>query len=80
MSLWQNKLGSLVYTAQEERDFVKNFLGPSLKKDLEKKLTVWDHNRDLLTQRASTILMIQRLSMFGVLDFIGMKVGVEVNV
>ena len=49
---------SCIYTAEEERDFVKNFLGPSLKKAGlgNKKLTVWDHNRDLLTQRASTIL------------------------
>ena len=49
---------SCIYTAEEERDFVKNFLGPSLKKAGlgNKKLTVWDHNRDLVTQRASTIL------------------------
>ena len=49
---------SCIYTAEEERDFVKNFLGPSLKKAGlgDRKLTVWDHNRDLLTQRASTIL------------------------
>lgn len=49
---------SCIYTAEEERDFVKNFLGPSLKKAGlgNKKLTVWDHNRDLLTQRASAIL------------------------
>ncbi|MFD0794920.1 glycoside hydrolase family 30 beta sandwich domain-containing protein [Mucilaginibacter litoreus] len=46
------------YTAEEERDFVKNFLGPTLQKNGlgAKKLIVWDHNRDLLYQRASTIL------------------------
>lgn len=46
------------YTAAEERDFVKNFLGPTLKKNglADKKLIVWDHNRDLLYQYASTIL------------------------
>jgi len=49
---------SCLYTAEEERDFVKNFLGPTLKKEglSSKKLIVWDHNRDLLYQRASTIL------------------------
>ncbi|HTD40225.1 MAG TPA: glycoside hydrolase family 30 protein [Mucilaginibacter sp.] len=49
---------SCLYTAEEERDFVKNFLGPTLQKQglSTKKLIVWDHNRDLLYQRASTIL------------------------
>ncbi|WP_374949961.1 glycoside hydrolase family 30 beta sandwich domain-containing protein [Mucilaginibacter sp.] len=49
---------SCKYTAEEERDFVKNFLGPTLAKGgmAAKKLIVWDHNRDLLYQRASTIL------------------------
>jgi len=49
---------SCLYTAEEERDFVKNFLGPTLQKQglSAKKLIVWDHNRDLLYQRASTIL------------------------
>ncbi len=49
---------SCIYTAEEERDFLKNYLGPTLKKAGlgDKKITVWDHNRDLLAQRASTIL------------------------
>ena len=49
---------SCLYTAEDERDFVKNFLGPTLQKSglASKKLIVWDHNRDLLYQRASTIL------------------------
>ncbi len=49
---------SCIYTAEEERDFLKYFLGPTLEKDGlgEKKIIVWDHNRDLLFQRASTIL------------------------
>lgn len=49
---------SCLYTAEEERDFVKNFLGPTLYKSglAGKKLIVWDHNRDLMYQRASTIL------------------------
>ncbi len=49
---------SCLYTAEDERDFVKNFLGPTLTKSglAAKKLIVWDHNRDLMFQRASTIL------------------------
>jgi glucosylceramidase len=49
---------SCKFTAEEERDFVKNYLGPTLAKGgmAAKKLIVWDHNRDLLYQRASTIL------------------------
>ena len=52
------KWESCIYTAEEERDFLKNYLGPTLKKAGlgDKKITVWDHNRDLMTQRASTIL------------------------
>ncbi len=52
------KWESCIYTAEEERDFLKNYLGPTLKKAglADKKITVWDHNRDLMTQRASTIL------------------------
>lgn len=49
---------SCIFTATEERDFLKNYLGPTLKKASlgNKKIIVWDHNRDLITQRASTIL------------------------
>jgi glucosylceramidase len=49
---------SCIYTAEEERDFLKNYLGPTLSKAGlgDKKITVWDHNRDLMTQRAITIL------------------------
>ncbi len=49
---------SCIYTAEEERDFLKNYLGPTLEKNGlgDLKITVWDHNRDLITQRASTIL------------------------
>ena len=52
------KWESCLYTAEEERDFIKNFLGPTLAKGGlgAKKLIAWDHNRDLLFQRASTVL------------------------
>ena len=49
---------SCIFSAEEERDFVKNNLGPVLHKNglADKKLIIWDHNRDLLYQRASTVL------------------------
>ena len=49
---------SCMYTAADERDFIKNFLGPTLWKNgmKDKKLIAWDHNRDLIYQRVSTIL------------------------
>jgi glucosylceramidase len=49
---------SCIYSAEEERDFLKNFLGPTLKREGlgDKKIIAWDHNRDLIYQRASTIL------------------------
>ncbi|RSK45045.1 glycoside hydrolase family 30 protein [Hymenobacter rigui] len=48
---------SCIFTAEEERDFVKNYLGPTLKKGgmADKKLIGWDHNRDLMFQRAATL-------------------------
>ncbi|AYL96487.1 glycoside hydrolase family 30 protein [Mucilaginibacter celer] len=49
---------SCVFTAEEERDFIKNFLGPAMKKAgyADRKLLIWDHNRDLMYQRVSTVL------------------------
>ena len=49
---------SCMYSAEEERDFVKNHLGPAIVKAGlgDKKMIVWDHNRDLMFHRASTIL------------------------
>lgn len=49
---------SCVYTGEEERDFIKQYLGPTLQKSglSSKKLIAWDHNRDLIYQRASTVL------------------------
>ncbi|MEP6674931.1 MAG: glycoside hydrolase family 30 protein [Ferruginibacter sp.] len=49
---------SCIFTAEDERDFIKNFLGPALEKEglSDKKLIAWDHNRDMMYQRASVIL------------------------
>ena len=49
---------SCIYSAKEERDFLKNHLGPTLEREGlgDKNIIVWDHNRDLITNRANTIL------------------------
>jgi glucosylceramidase len=49
---------SCVFTAEEERDFIKNYLGPTLHANgfKNKKLIAWDHNRDMIYQRAATVL------------------------
>ena len=48
---------SCIYTAEEERDFLKNHLGPIMEKEGlgDKKIVVWDHNRDLASNRANVI-------------------------
>jgi glucosylceramidase len=48
---------SMLYTAEEERDFLKNHLGPTMHKAGygDKKIIVWDHNRDMMTERARVI-------------------------
>lgn len=48
---------SCLYTAEEERDYLKNYLGPTLKKEGlgNVKIIAWDHNRDLMVQRANVI-------------------------
>ena len=49
---------SCIYTGEEERDFIKNYLGPALRDAglKGKKIIVWDHNRSFLYQRASVVL------------------------
>ena len=53
----KQKWESCLFTAEDERDFVKGYLGPTLKKGGlgDRKLIGWDHNRDLMYQRASTL-------------------------
>lgn len=52
------KWESMLYTAEEETRFLGDYLGPALKNAgmADKKIVVWDHNRDLLPQRAAHIL------------------------
>jgi glucosylceramidase len=49
---------SCIYTAEDERDFLKNYLGPTMRRAGlgDKKIIAWDHNRDLIYQRVRTIL------------------------
>ncbi len=49
---------SCIFSGEEERDFLKNNLGPTMVRtgNANKKIIGWDHNRDLLYQRASTLL------------------------
>lgn len=47
---------SCIFTAEEERDFLVNNLGPTMHKAgmQDKKIIMWDHNRDLIYQRVQT--------------------------
>tara|TARA_B110000116_G_scaffold272422_1_gene297463 strand:+ start:3293 stop:4645 length:1353 start_codon:yes stop_codon:yes gene_type:complete len=49
---------SCLYTAEEERDFIKSYLGPALERQglLDKKVIIWDHNRDIMVERARVVL------------------------
>lgn len=49
---------SCIYTAEEERDFVKNYLGPTMKNSSasDVNILIWDHNRDIMVERAETVL------------------------
>jgi len=46
---------SCEYSAEEERDFVRDHLGPAMQKAGlgDVKIIIWDHNQDLLVQRAA---------------------------
>ena len=49
---------SCIYTPEAERDFLKNFLGPTLQKEGlgSKNIIIWDHNRgDQLETRANLV-------------------------
>ncbi|MCW3061139.1 MAG: glycosyl hydrolase [Capsulimonas sp.] len=49
---------SCVYTAPEEQEFVRDYLGPTLEKNGMSgvRLMVWDHNRGLMYQRVQDML------------------------
>lgn len=49
---------SCIYSAEEERDFVKNHLGPVMQQEGfgDVNIVIWDHNRDIMVERASVVL------------------------
>jgi glucosylceramidase len=48
---------SCLYSAEEERDFVRDYLGPTLRKEGlgHLNLMIWDHNRDAIYDRARVV-------------------------
>lgn len=58
---------SCIYTPEAERDFLKNFLGPTLEKEGlgSKKIIIWDHNRgDMLEKRAKLVFSDPEVSKY----------------
>ena len=51
---------SCLYSAEEERDFVRDYLGPALEQAGLSRLRViiWDHNRDRMFERAKVVLFV----------------------
>ncbi|MHC5096700.1 MAG: glycoside hydrolase family 30 protein [Planctomycetota bacterium] len=49
---------SCIYSAEEEGAFVRDHLGPTLEEEglADVKIIVWDHNKDLIYERAEPIL------------------------
>jgi len=49
---------SCTYSSEDERDFIRDYLGPALESRnlLDKKVIIWDHNRDTMLERARIIL------------------------
>ena len=48
---------SCIYSAEQERDFVRDHLGPELERAGlgHIKIVIWDHNRDLMVERAGVV-------------------------
>ena len=46
---------SCIYTAEQERDFVVNYLGPKME-EIGVKIFFWDHNKERLIERADVML------------------------
>jgi glucosylceramidase len=49
---------SCIYTAEEERDFVRDYLGPMLVQEnlSDINIIIWDHNRNRIYERAKVVL------------------------
>ncbi|WP_026728670.1 glycoside hydrolase family 30 protein [Flavobacterium denitrificans] len=58
---------SCIYTPEAERDFLKNYLGPTLHKEglASKNVIIWDHNRgEMLEKRANLVFSDPDVSKF----------------
>lgn len=57
---------SCIYTAEEERDFVRDFLGKTLRKEGldDVELYVWDHNKERIVERASVVMDDKKAAQF----------------
>ena len=57
---------SMIFTAEEERDFLRDHLGPVMHAAGlgDKKIIVWDHNRDLMSHRAGVIFSDPRAAKY----------------
>jgi glucosylceramidase len=53
----EQRWDSCLYSAEEERDFVRDHLGPALHAAGlgDVKIVIWDHNRDLMLERANVV-------------------------
>ena len=49
---------SCLYSGKEEKIFVRDFLGPTFTNNhlQDKKIVIWDHNRDIMVERARSVL------------------------
>lgn len=49
---------SCIYSGEEERDFVRDYLGPAMHREglADVNILIWDHNRDIMIERASAVL------------------------
>ncbi|MBO5888642.1 MAG: glucosylceramidase, partial [Clostridia bacterium] len=54
---------SCLYTAEEERDFVKNYLGKKMQ-EIGVKVFFWDHNKERVIDRASVMLSDETASSY----------------
>ena len=54
---------SCVYTAEEERDFVKNYLGKKMQA-CNVKLLFWDHNKERVVERARVMMSDKEASKY----------------
>ncbi len=57
------KWDSCVYTAEEERDFVKYYLGKKMQ-DIGVKILFWDHNKERVVERAKIILSDEKTAKY----------------